>query len=288
MPRQQLILVAIASVFMMSGVPVLVKSTAANEYTIGIFRLAVAIIVLTPMVLFRPQLRRLDRRQWQQLILIGIVFGVHWLLYFFSIKLATAAIAALTITTYSVQYLILAWLFNGERVTPIEWLAIAVCFSGCLIVSPGFSLQNEISLGIAVGLVSALCYAALPLLHQRATSIGTLERTWGQFFFALIVFLPLWGKTDWNLQTTDYYQLLALGVICTLFAHGLWVKSSTELPALHSSMIYYLYLPGALTGSAVFLGESFTAQKVIGCLLVIGASASLSVYRYRRSRRAAS
>lgn len=284
MPRQQLILVAIASVFMMSAVPVLVKSTAANEYSIGIFRLAVAIIALTPLVLFNGRLRTLDAGQWRQLALIGTVFGVHWLLYFFSIKLATAAIAALTITTYSVQYLILAWLFNGERVTPVEWLAIGLCFVGCLVVSPGFSLQNDVSLGIAAGLVSALGYAALPLLHQRAMSIGTLERTWGQFFFALIVFLPLWGKTEWDLQATDYYQLLALGIVCTLFAHGLWVKSSTELPALHSSMIYYLYLPGALTGSAVFLDEPFTARKLLGCALVVGASAGLSLYRYRRSR----
>ncbi len=287
MPRQQLILVAIASVFMMSAVPVLVKSTVANEYAIGIFRLAVAIVALTPLVIYSGQLRKLDRRQWGQLVVIGTVFGVHWLLYFFSIKLATAAIAALTITTYSVQYLILAWLFNKERVTPVEWCAIALCFLGCLIVSPGFSLQNSISLGIAVGLVSALCYAALPLLHQRAMAIGTLGRTWGQFFFALIVFLPFWSKADWNLAQSDYYKLLALGVICTLFAHGLWVKSSTELPALHSSMIYYLYLPGALTGSAVFLDEPFTARKLLGCALVVGASASLSLYRYRRSRRSA-
>ncbi|MFV8819019.1 DMT family transporter [Haliea sp. E17] len=286
MHRQQLILVGIASVFMMSAVPVLVKSTSANEYTIGIFRLAIAIVALSPMVLMRGKLRELSRRQWLQLAIIGVVFGCHWLLYFFSIKLATAAIAALTITTYSVQYLILAWLFNGERVAPIEWLAIALCFAGCVIVSPGLSLQNQVSMGIAIGLVSALFYAALPLLHQRAQGIGTLERTWGQFFFALIIFLPLWDLTDWKLSTTDYYQLLALGVVCTLFAHGLWVKSSTELPALHSGMIYYLYLPGALTSSAIFLDEPFTARKLLGCALVLSASAGLTVYRYQRSRRA--
>ncbi len=288
MTRQQLFGVAIISVLMQSTVPVLVKSTEANEFAIGCFRLAVAIAGITPLVLLRSHLLALSRPQWLQLLIIGTTFGAHWLLYFFSIKLATAAIAALTITTYSVQYLILAWLFNGERVAPFEWLAIGLCFTGCLVVSPGFSLENQVSLGIAIGLCSALCYAALPLLHQRAHGIGTLERTWGQFFFALIIFLPVLGEANWSqLAAPDYYKLITLGVVSTLFAHGLWVKTSTELPALYSSMIYYLYLPGALIGSAVFLDEPFTPRKILGVSLVLGASVGLTLYRLLRARRLA-
>lgn len=284
MAHPRLILVGVVAVLIMSAVPVLVKATEANAYTVGIARLGIAVLAFMPLVLLRGHLLRLTRRQWLQLLIIGLVFGLHWLTYFFSIKLATAAIAALTILTYSVQYLVLAYLFNGEKVAPAEWLAIGVCFAGCVIVSPEFSLSNDISLGIAVGLLSALLYAAMPLLHQRASSIGTLERTWGQFFFALLVFLPFWGKANWNLQATDVYQLLVLGLMCTVVSHGLWVKTSTELPAIYSSMIYYLYLPGALIGSALFLGEPMTPVKVAGCALVLGSSAALSLYRYRRAR----
>ncbi len=283
MTQPRLILIGVVAVLTMSAVPVLVKSTDANAYTVGIARLGIAVLAFMPLVLLRDQLRRLSGKQWLQLIVIGLVFGLHWLTYFLSIKLATAAIAALTILTYSVQYLVLAYLFNGERVAGVEWLAIAVCLAGCLIVSPEFSLENNVSLGIAVGLLSALLYAALPLLHQRASAIGTLERTWGQFFFALLVFLPLLGKANWNLDQTDWYQLLVLGLLCTVVSHGLWVKSTTELPAIFSSMIYYLYLPGALIGSALFLGEPMTPIKIVGCTLVLGSSAALSLYRYRRS-----
>ena len=284
MTHPRLILIGVVAVLVMSAVPVLVKATEANAVTVGIARLGIAVLAFMPLVLFRGHLLRLSARQWLQLVIIGIVFGLHWLTYFFSIKLATAAIAALTILTYSVQYLVLAYLFNGEKVAPVEWLAIGVCFAGCVVVSPEFSLENDVSLGIAVGLLSALLYAAMPLLHQRAASIGTLERTWGQFFFALLLFLPLWGKANWDLQITDVYQLLVLGLMCTVVSHGLWVKTSTELPAIYSSMIYYLYLPGALIGSALFLGEPMTPVKVAGCALVLGSSAALSLYRYRRAR----
>lgn len=286
MATTRLILIGVFAVLTMSAVPVLVKATDANAYTIGIARLAIAVAAFAPLMWWRRRLGALDARQWRQLVVIGLVFGVHWLTYFFSIKLATAAIAALTIVTYSVQYLLLAWLFNGERVMPVEWLAIAACFAGCVIVSPELSLGNHTSLGIAVGLVSALLYAALPLLHQRAASIGTPERTWGQFSFALLVFLPLWPRADWQLAGSDIQILLALGLLCTVVSHGLWVKSSTELPAIYSSMIYYLYLPGALVGSVLFLDEPMTPEKLAGCALVLGSSTALSLYRYRRSRRA--
>ncbi|KAA1191788.1 DMT family transporter [Pseudohalioglobus sediminis] len=286
MPQAKLILTGVIAVLTMSAVPVLVKSTAANEYAVGIARLGIAVLAFTPVILLRHRLRRLSATQWLQLLVIGAVFGLHWLTYFMSIKLATAAIAALTIITYSGQYLVLAYIFNGERVTPVEWLAILACFVGCIIVAPEFSLGNHTALGIAVGLFSALLYAAMPLLHQRARAVGTLERTWAQFFFALVVFLPFWGEANWDLSRTDIYQLLVLGLLCTVVSHGLWVKASTELPAIYSSMIYYLYLPGALVGSVIFLGEEVTPNKLIGCAIVLGASSGLSIYRYRRARAA--
>ncbi|MEP5569406.1 MAG: DMT family transporter [Halioglobus sp.] len=286
MTRSNLIIVGVIAVLTMSAVPVLVKATSANEYTVGLARLGIAVLAFIPFVALRGHLLKLSGRQWLQLVCIGVMFGLHWLTYFISIKLATAAIAALTILTYSVQYLVLAYLFNGEKVNPVEWLAIGVCFTGCLVVAPDFSFSNDVSLGIAVGLLSALFYAAMPLLHQRASNIGTLERTWGQFFFALLVFLPLWGRANWDLSETDVYQLLALGLVCTVFSHGLWVKATTELPALYASMIYFLYLPGALIGSALFLDEPITPVKVLGCTLVFGSSAALAVYRYRRRSQA--
>ncbi|MEM9256998.1 MAG: DMT family transporter [Pseudomonadota bacterium] len=282
-PPLSLLLIALAAVVSMSAAPLLIKATDANEVTIGIVRLVVAVLAFSPALLLRRSLGKLSKWQWLQLCFIGFVFAAHWFTYFLSIKLATAALGALAITTYSVQYLVLAHLFNGESINGVEWLAIAVCFLGCLFVSPEWNLTDTTSQGILVGLFSALLYAALPLLHQRAQSVGTLERTWGQFFFALLFFAFAWGSADWDLTAGDWYCLLALGLLCTVIAHGLWVKASTELPAIYTSMIYYLYLPLALIGSVLFLHEDLTERKVLGTVLVISASASLSIYRYRRA-----
>ncbi len=284
MVNPRLLCIALVAVLCMSAVPVLVKSTNANEISIGISRLFIAVLAFTPLALWRGRMLLLSFRQWGSLALIGLVFGLHWLAYFASIKYATPTIAALAVITYGVQYMILAYFFKGERFGPAECLAVVVCFAGCVIVTPELSWRNDISKGIAIGLFSATLYAILPLLHQRASAISTLGRTWGQFFFALLIFLPLWSFGQWDLNTKDAYQLLTLGILCTVIAHGLWVKSSTELPAIWTSLIYYLSLPMALVSSVIFLDEAMTPNKLLGCTLVVGSSMALCVHRYRAQR----
>ncbi len=283
MPPLRLLLTALISVLLMSAVPVLVKSTIANEATIGIARLVLAVGLLTPVFFWRSGLRGLGAADFRQLALIGFVFAAHWLTYFISIKLATAAIAATAIATYGVQYLVLAWWLNDERFNWQEWLAIAVCFGGCLVVMPGLTLSNDTTLGIVIGIASGFLYACLPLLHQRVQRMNTLQRTYGQFAFALLFFLPLWPLSDWQLASGDWYRLALLGVMCTLIAHGLWVKSSTELPPLFTGLIYYLYVPSAMLSSLFFLDEPITAAKLLGASMILGASISVTFIRLKKS-----
>ncbi len=268
----------------MASVPVLVKSTSANEVTIGFARLAIAVLVFTPFIVARGQLRRLSWRDWGILSVIGFVFGVHWLCYFYSVKLATASIGAMAVSTYGVQYLLLAWIIRRERLMLIECAGVGLCFLGCVVVAPEISLSNEMTRGLLFGVFSAFLYAILPFLHQRARHLGTGVRSWGQFSFALLFFLPLLPVANWQLAQADFYILLILGLLCTVFAHGLWVKTSTELPPLFTSMIYYLYVPISMLQSVLILGEALTAAKLFGAAMILAGSVSITVYRWRAMR----
>lgn len=280
LPSTRLLLLAIAAVLAMASVPVLVKSTNANAVTIGLVRLVVAVLALSPFVV-RSKLLTLSRAEWSALAMIGLVFGIHWLAYFYSIKLATAAIGAMAVSTYGVQYLLLAWIIRGEKLKLVECAAVGLCFGGCLIVAPAVSLNNDMTIGVFLGVFSASLYAALPFLHQRTQHLGTAVRTWGQFLFALLVFLPLLPAANWQLAAADVYKLLTLGLLCTVVAHGLWVKVSTELPALFTSLIYYLYVPISMSLSVLLIDETLTTEKIAGAVMIVGASTGITVYRWR-------
>lgn len=275
---------ALLAVTAMSAVPVLVKGTAANEVTIGLARLAIAVAIVAPLMFRKQRWRQLSARNYGRLAIIGLVFGLHWLCYFASIKLATASIGAAAVATFGVQYLLLAWWFNGEPFGLPEFAAVIVCLAGCLMITPDLSFQTDLSLGLAVGVFSGFLYACLPLLHQRARHMDSVQRSFGQFLFGLLFFVPLWRYSDWRLQTSDIIALLVLGIVCTAIAHGLWIKVTTELPALFTSLAYYLYVPIAVFSSALLLGESLTASKVTGVAMILAASIAATIHRLRSEK----
>ena len=77
MVNPRLLCIALVAVLCMSAVPVLVKSTNANEISIGISRLFIAVLAFTPLALWRGRMLLLSFRQWGSLALIGLVFGLH-------------------------------------------------------------------------------------------------------------------------------------------------------------------------------------------------------------------
>ncbi len=270
----------------MSLVPILIRSASANEITIGLARLAIAIALVSPLA-WRFGRQPSSLADWRQLALVGIVFGGHWLTYFISIKTASAAIAAVAISTYGIHLLLLQWWFGRQRITPIELGAVLLCFVGCLLTAPALKLSDKLTIGMLVGVFSGFLYACLPLLHQKITHIPTITRAWGQFFFASLIFLPALGYSDWQLPAGDWWRLLILGVVCTVIGHSLWVKVSTEMPAVFTGVVYYLYVPIAMVSSAVFLQELISAKMIAGALCIIAANITIALSTWRRSKKQA-
>lgn len=282
--KSRLLFAALLAVVSMSLVPLLIRSSSANEITIGLARLAVAMILLTPVVLQQGILRGLAARDWLGLVFVGVVFGCHWLAYFVSIKMSSASIAAIAISTYGIHLLLLNWFLRIHEIRPIEWAAVILCFLGVVLIAPSFDIRNELTVGMLVGVLSGFLYACLPLLHQRMMTIPTMSRAWGQFMFAGLVFLPWSAYSDWTLPPGDWWRLLTLGVVCTVIGHTLWVKSSSELPPVITGVAYYLYVPIAMVGSFVFLDEQITPTMILGAAFIITANISIALLAWQRSR----
>lgn len=282
----RLLITALLAVLSMSIVPLLVRSTIANEATIGIVRIIIAVLCLSPLVVLRRSVQGLSRREWLGMVLVGVVFGLHWFGYFTSIKMAGAAIGALAVSTYGIHLLLLNWLVKGVRIEPGEWLAVVLCFAGVVLIAPNFDMGDQVTLGMLIGIVAGFLYACLPLLHQRIIAVPTLGRAWAQFTFAGLVFLPMLPLASWELGVNDWWYLLALGIVCTVVGHSLWVKSSSELPPVITSVAYYLYVPLTMVSSYFLLREEITPRMVQGACLIIVANVGIALLAWWRSRRA--
>ena len=270
-----LILLTLIAVTLMGFVPVLVKWTNANEATIGVARLfigTVGTLILMASAKSLSSLATITRKDWLWLAMIGLVFSLHWYSYFLAIKIASVSFAVIGVSTYGIHLLVLNYFVFKEPIKKAEVLAIILAFTGVLIATPALNLDSDAFIGFSYGLVSGFLYGLLSIMHKKAGHLPTQHRALGQFGFALICFSLFWTSTNWQLNTADWLNLLCLGVFCTLVAHTLWIKVSTELPANITAILYYFYLPVAIGLSVIILDEVLNWQKLLGAAFIVMAN----------------
>lgn len=259
------------AVFLFGITPIFIKEVSANAVTIGIVRLVIGASFLY-FLAKNKQLHLLKPKEWRALALIGFLFGVHWLTYFISVKLSTPSMAILSVSSFGIHMIYLNILIHKTRPTWINLGTIVLALAGVYLILPDFNLNNDFTTGILVGLVSAFFFALLPFVQQKHHKINAMNRAFGQYAFALPVFLIFTGETQWDLSQLDWGYLLILGFVCTVGAHTLWLRATTLMPTAHTSLIFYLGTPIAMVASALFLGETMSVSKISGACLIIGAN----------------
>ncbi|WP_422008136.1 DMT family transporter [Roseivirga pacifica] len=267
--------------------PLFIKEVSANAYTIGLVRLVIGSSFL--FVMAKPsKLKKLNKSEWKALVFIGLLFGVHWITYFISIKLATPSMGILAVSSFGLHMIYLNWIIKGQKPKAMDLFTVLLAVTGIFFIVPEFTLKNNLTAGILIGLVSGLLFAGLPFLQQKHQSISSFSRAFGQYAFALPVFLLFTHKTNWTLSTTDWWYLIILGTLCTVVAHTLWLRATTMLEPTTTSLIFYLGTPIAMTCSYFFLDEPMGTSKVIGAGLIISANVLGVISRSRKRHKPSS
>jgi len=268
----------------MAGVPVFIKFTNANPYTIGIVRLVIATILIGLFMIYKKESIPLKKASLKKLAIIGVVFSIHWITYFYSIKISTASIGILGASTYGIHLIVLGWIFLSSRPRLIDILTIIIAFVGTYLIIPEFSFKNNITLGLVLSIVSGLFFALLPILHQKSKHISGTQRAFGQYIFAIPLFLFFISKFDFDLESSDWWSLLYLGVLGTFLAHTLWINVTTKLNTTITSLIFYIIIPVTMTISYFWLGEEMKINKLLGALMIISANILGILSRFYKRR----
>jgi drug/metabolite transporter (DMT)-like permease len=263
---------AIASLVLMAGVPIFIKYTNANSYTIGIVRLVMATFLIGLLMALQKERLPLKIDYLKKLMLIGFFFSIHWITYFISIKISTASIGILGASTYGIHLIFLGWIFLKSKPRIIDIFTIIIAFWGTYLIIPEFSLENNITLGLLISIISGLFFAMLPILHQKSQYISGTQRALGQYIFAIPLFLLFIPRYDFKLAATDWYSLLYLGICGTFMAHTLWIKVTTKLNTTITSLIFYIIIPITMTVSYFWLGEEMQLNKLLGALMIVSAN----------------
>jgi len=267
--------------------PVLIKFVSANPFTIGIVRLLITVAFTGTFLVSFRELKALKKKHIRNLAIMGLLFAIHWITYFYSIKFGSASIAFLGLCTFGVHLIIMGWIMKLRKPMWNDFAAVILVIIGSLMVTPEFDISNDQTLGLLLAIISAVFFAALPIFQQKNADLSNTTRAFGQYSFATLVFLFTLPLSEWeSLTANDWWGMIALGVLCTFVAHTLWIKVTTQLPTTISSIIYYLTLPLAMLISYIFLGEGIGMQKISGAMFIIGANIISLLPKLKQHRKA--
>lgn len=206
-------------------------------------------------------------------LLLGVIMAAHWVTYFAAMQYSSIAVGMIALFTFPVITVLLEPFFEGIKLVWQDLVSAGVVLIGIALIVPDLSLQNDVTLGISVGVLSAFLYALRNLLHRKYFSqySGAHAMTVQTF----VIILCLFGFTSealFAISTETLLLLVLLGSVCTAAPHALVASSLKHLRAKTFSLIACAQPLYGVIFALVLLNETPNLSTLIGGVLVISAA----------------
>jgi len=213
------------------------------------------------------------------LALSGVVMGINWILLFDAYNYTSIATATLCYYMQPTIIILISPLLFKEKLTLRKSLCAAISLLGMVFISgiigESATYPNNIK-GIALGLGSALLYAAVVIFNKWLKNIDSYDRVVIQLSSAATVLIPYLLVTEdfssYELNNVSIVMIIIVGIIHTGFAYVMYFASIKDLKAQSIAVLGYIDPVSAMILSALFLDEKMTSLGVIGAIMIIGAT----------------
>lgn len=282
-PHFSAILLALLVTFLWSTSFVIIK-LGLKEIPPLIFaglRYSIAFICLFPFIFTKKNkavIKSLDKRDWINLILLGILFyAVTQGTQFIGLSLLPAVTVSLWLNFTPLIVAVMAIFLIKEIPTKLQWVGVVLFITGIITYFYPVALSDNQSSGLIVMTIGVFANASSAILGRsvnRKGNINPLVVTVISMgigsFILLITGLTVQGFPSISIENILY--LLWLAVINTALAFTIWNHTLRTLSAMESSIINGTMLIQIAVLAWVFLGESITIKELSGMFIAaIGA-----------------
>ncbi|GAB2492995.1 DMT family transporter [Algoriphagus taiwanensis] len=261
------------------------------------YRTLLATVGVALIMVFRKKPMWVTTPELLKITGVGAIISLHWILFFWSAKVSTASVCLAGMATTSLWTAFVDPLINRTRV---KWYEVALgllVISGLLVI---FQFETGYWLGLTMALVSAFLAALFSVLNGRLTQKHTpyqitLYEMGAASLFALL-FMPLYSAflmdgapIQWAWKGLDWFWLLILGGICTVYAFSVSVDLMKRLPVFSINLTINLEPVYGILLAVLVFGESekMTPQFYLGTLIILISVLIYPVLNYWNKRRKA-
>ncbi len=249
-----------------------------------------AALLLLALARLRGQSLALPRQHWKPVLGGAVIYMALW-----NVASALAAVlipsgqAAVLGFTMPVWAALLAWGVFGDKLSTRQWLAVALAACGVvLLMARSLGAYAQAPLGLALGLVSALGWAAGTLIIKRSgVSVPASVLTGWQLLVASVPITAcalVFGQGGWFLpSTTTLLALVYITIVPMGIGNLVWFSIVGLLPAHVAGLSTVLVPVVAMVSGAIVHGEPLGPLQLAATACCAGALALALLVPARRT-----
>lgn len=286
MKKRAFIFIIAAGIFWgTSGIFVnLLSPYGFNSIHLSAIRGAVAFVCISVYALLRK--RSLFKVRLTELLLfavIGLSLFVTGSAYFASMQKTSIATAVVLMYTAPVIVMVFSVLFLGEKLTKLKTVSVACMLVGCGLVSGIIGGLKFHPLGILLGFLSGISYAAYNIVTKVTVSKGSkpMSASLYSFLVMALIAVPIADPVEivtLCAQKSAFLIPMALGTgICTFVVpYVLYTLALKDLDAGSASALSIVEPMAATVFGMIFFKEMLTVPSAIGIILILFSVVALS------------
>lgn len=266
------------------GITALFSKLVPLSYTDIVFsRSVVAFIALALLIKFSGKSLRLHSyKDYGVAIGLGLIMSIHWITYFAAMQFSTVAIGMIALFTFPIMTVLLEPFFEPFKLVWQDLVSAVAVLIGIILIVPEANLNNDVTWGIFIGIISALFYALRNLLHRKYFAHYSGPHAMAMQTLVVAISLVFFVSDELASATQyDYFLLIILGTVCTAAPHALIATSFAYIRAKTFSLISCIQPIYGVIFAYLVLSEQPNWQTLAGGILVLSAAIYETINTHR-------
>lgn len=200
----------------------------------------------------------------------GLLLALHWGTYFYALQISNVSIAIISLFTYPILTTLIEPMFFQTKIERINLFTSVLVLVGIVILVPEFNLANDYTMGIVIGLLSALLYAMRNLVSKKLVVKYPGDHTLIiQLFFAAIFLSPSLLLYSFQIDLRTLLLLIVLSLITTAVGHTFFLMALKHLTTSSASILASLQPVYAILLAVIVIDEHLEMNVIIGGVLIL-------------------